>query len=118
MARRRRTASVLIQAGFPPRFGHPWIANPWISLAVDMAKIGFEAQQVIAMRLAKIASGRRDSQAEIERMTSEKPAALIGAQLAAATALAGGGKDHEAARKALRVYGKAVRANHRRLSRS
>jgi len=49
-------------------------------------------------------------------MLSEKPAAFTNAHLAAATALAKGSKDHVAAKKALRVYRRAVRINLRRLN--
>jgi len=44
-------------------------------------------------------------------------AAFTNAHLAAAAALAKGSKDHVAAKQALRVYRKAVRANLRRLRR-
>ena len=51
------------------------------------------------------------------RMASEKPAAFLDAHLAGASALARGSKDHVAAKRAVGVYRKKVRANLRRLRR-
>ncbi len=69
------------------------------------------------LRLAKLGRGAGDLPQEIQRMTSEKPAAFANAHLAAAAALARGNKDYIAAKQALRVYRRAVRANLRRLRR-
>ena len=91
--------------------------NPWLALAFDSSKMATEAQQVILLRLRKLGCGAVDCQQEIQLMTSEKPAAFTNAHLAAAAALAKGSKDHVAAKQALRVYRKAVRANLRRLRR-
>jgi hypothetical protein len=88
---------------------------PLARLAADVMGLGIEAQQVIALRLAAMASGR-GSRAEWVRMVAEKPAASLRAQMAAAMVLGSGGKGHIAARKALKVYSNAVRANRRRLT--
>jgi hypothetical protein len=92
------------------------VFNSWFALAYEAAQLGFDAQRVITLRLMRLASGGASAQTEAKRMISEKPAALLEAQIAAATAL-GGGKRNSAAKKALGVYKKRVRTNRRRLSR-
>src|SRR5215217_3367459 len=47
----------------------------WIKLTGDMALLGMEAQQVIGMRLMRIAAGGRGARFERGRMVSEKIAA-------------------------------------------
>jgi hypothetical protein len=91
--------------------------NPWLGVAFDAAQMATEAQQVIWLRLMKVSSGARDVRDEIRLMTGEKPAAFLDAHVAAASAFASGSKDHVAARRALAVYRKKVRANLRRLRR-
>jgi hypothetical protein len=90
--------------------------NPWIALTLRTFQLGFEAQSVIALRMMRLASGDARGQAELNRMVVEKIAALGEAQMAAATAIMNGHKDHVVARKALSVYRKRVRENRRRLS--
>lgn len=108
-----RNGRRLTKAFFPSR-----IRSPWAALAFDAAKLGLEAQQVIALRLAKIASGHRDSGAEVKRMISEKPLAFAKAQTQMAIALTRGVKEHVAARKGMRILAKTVRANRKRLTRT
>jgi hypothetical protein len=91
--------------------------RPWVALAFDSARMATEAQQVMLLRLTRLGCGAGDSRQEIQRMTSEKPGAFANAHLAAAVALAKGSKDHVAAKQALRIYRRAVRANLRRLQR-
>jgi hypothetical protein len=107
-ARTRR----LTKALFPSR-----IRNPWAALAFDAVKLGLEAQHVIALRIAKIASGHRESSAEVKRMIAEKPPAFAKAQTQMTIALSQGAKEHAAARKAVRILTNTVRANRRRLTR-
>jgi len=59
-----------------------------------------------------------DADAESRRMVSEKIAAAAAAQVAAATALAASKGIEAAASAALAPVKRAVRANHRRLSRA
>jgi hypothetical protein len=66
--------------------------------------------------MIRLASGDVRGQAELNRMVVEKIAALAEAQVAAATAMMNGHKDHVIARKALTVYRRHVRDNRRRLS--
>lgn len=93
------------------------IWNPWLALASQAALVGWEAQQVIALRLMRIAGGGASGQAEAERMVTEKFAAAVEAQAAAVAGVIEGGSAHRAGKKALGVYKKRVRANRRRLSR-
>jgi hypothetical protein len=107
-----RTRRRLTKALFPSR-----IRSPWAALAFDAVKLGLEAQHVIALRLTKIASGHRDSSAEVRRMIAEKPPAFAKAQTQMTTALSRGIQEHVAVRKAMRILTKTVRANRRRLTR-
>jgi hypothetical protein len=107
-----RTRRRLTKALFPSR-----IRSPWAALAFDAVKLGLEAQHVIALRIAKIASGHRESSAEVKRMIAEKPPAFAKAQTQMTIALSQGAKEHVAARKAVRILTKTVRANRRRLTR-
>ncbi len=81
----------------------------WMKLTSDMALLGLEAQQVIGMRLARIAAGRRGARFENERMVTEKIAA---AQEAAMSLMTGGSPE-----KVVRRYRTNVRKNKARLSR-
>jgi hypothetical protein len=92
--------------------------NPWVVLTMRAFQLGIEAQNVIALRMLRLASGDVRGQAELNRMVVEKIAAAAEAQVAAATALLDGHKDHVIAGKALTVYKKRVRANRKRLSES
>ena len=88
--------------------------NPFL----DAARLGLEAQRVIVLRLGRIAGGGTAAQAECRHMVSEKVAAAAAAQSAAAAALARGKSIEAAAKLALQPVERAVRANHRRLSRA
>jgi hypothetical protein len=81
-------------------------------------QVGFESQRVIAMRLARISAGGASAKAECQRMVSEKVSAAAAAQAAATAALFGGKGLERAATAALAPVKRAVRANHRRLSRA
>jgi hypothetical protein len=74
-------------------------------------QIGFEAQNVIALRMLRIAPGGARAEAEASRMLTEKMLAAGEAQVAATTAVMKGHKEHVVAGKTLAVYGKRVRAN-------
>ena len=89
--------------------------NPW-AYSLDLARLGFAAQQVVALRMLRLAAGGAVAQREAQRMILEKGAALIAAQMAAAAALAGG-RSHTAAARALRPYKRAVSRNRQRLVR-
>jgi hypothetical protein len=90
--------------------------SAWCALSVQTARLGWEAQNVIALRLIRMAAQRPGSQAEARRMVTEKVAALTEAQAAANAAFIKGGKSHRVAKEVLGVYKKRVRANRRRLT--
>lgn len=91
--------------------------NPWLTFSLKAFQLGVEAQNVVALRMMRLATGGAGAEVEMSRMILEKAAAIAEAQFAAATAAAAGKADHVIASKALTVFRKRVRANRRRLSR-
>jgi hypothetical protein len=88
--------------------------NPWSRIGFSAWSLGLEASSVIALRMLKIASGGKDSEAEARRMINEKIEAGLSLQRKALT----GGLGlipHSAATKTLAHYRRKVRANRRRL---
>jgi hypothetical protein len=81
----------------------------WFGLTVDAWRLGFEAQQVIGLRMLKIAAGGAAAEAELTRMVLEKAAAFSEATVTLAT----GGSPT----RVLRRFRTHVRANQRRLNR-
>jgi len=81
----------------------------WMRFSRDMTLLGLEAQEVVALRLLRLAEGGRAAEAEANRMVDEK----VSAFLEAANTLASGGAAEEVVRKLRR----RVRANGRRLRR-
>ena len=75
----------------------------------DAALLSFEAQQVIALRMMKLAMGGQKAQAEASRMVTEK----VLASMTAAGTLMTGGSGHVVMAQVRR----RVRSNSRRLSR-
>jgi hypothetical protein len=92
--------------------------SDWCALSLQTAKLGWEAQGVMALRVMRMATQPARSQTEARRMVTEKVAALGEAQAAAVAAVMKGGKNHRVAKKVLGVYKKRVRANRRRLTRT
>jgi hypothetical protein len=90
---------------------------PW-KLWTDAWQVGLDAQEVIAMRLARLSAGGTAAITECRRMVPEKVAAAAAAQAAAAAALVAGKGLGTAATAALAPVKRAVRANHGRLSRA
>jgi hypothetical protein len=87
--------------------------NAWLSLSFQAVRLGWDAQNVMALRFIRLADGGASSQSEAYLMVTEKVAAL-----AEATAVAiKGGKGNEVAKMVLNVYQKRVRRNKHRLSR-
>jgi hypothetical protein len=79
-----------------------------------MWRAGFEAQQVIGLRLAKIAGGGVAATTEMNRMVSEKMAAALEAQhMAAAAALTGAAGQIPS--RTVALYRRKMRANRNRL---
>jgi hypothetical protein len=82
----------------------------WMDFAFDSALLCAEAQEVMGLRLTKIASGGVHAEREARRMVAEKSIAFADA---AASLAAGASMD-----KVVRHYRNIVRANKRRLTRS
>jgi hypothetical protein len=81
----------------------------WWKLGLDATLLAMESQQVIGLRMAKLAAGGRAAEAEAHRMVSEK----IAAANEAALLMAMGGSTA----KVVAGYRRKVRANARRLAR-
>jgi hypothetical protein len=86
----------------------------WLRLSLDVWRAGLEAQQVIGLRLAKLARGGAAALAEMNRMVSEKADAALEAQHRAAKSMLIGNSSQIPART-LALYRSKMRANRRRL---
>jgi hypothetical protein len=93
------------------------LLDPWVALTFKTLRLGFEAQNVIALRMMRFAAGGARGQSEARRMVSEKIATGVEAQATAVSAVIAGHRDTVVAGKVFRVFQKRVRANKRRLSR-
>ena len=82
----------------------------WFSLMMENATLAVEAQQVMALRITKLAAGGAGAQTEATRMISEK----VVAYAEASTMLALG----KSPQTVMRRYRTRVRANSRRLTAS
>jgi hypothetical protein len=78
--------------------------NPWM----DMLLLAAESQQVIALRMMKLAAGGTSANDEVQLMTSEKVTAMTEA---GAKLMAGGSAD-----SVVSDYRRKVRANIKRLT--
>ena len=88
-----------------------------LSFYFKSALLAFEAQQVVALRMLRLAAGRALAQRELQRMTLEKMMAATEAATAAAFAMAAGKSGLGITHDALRGYSARVRRNRRRLAR-
>jgi hypothetical protein len=88
----------------------------WVDLSSQAALMGLEAQQVIALRLMRLAAGGALAESEASRMITEKVEAFSEAQAATAIATMKGHNSNQVAKKALGVYRKRIRRNRRRLT--
>ena len=79
----------------------------FMRLGYDMTMLGIESQQVIALRLTRIALGGPAAERETRRMVSEKATAAVETGLHLAS---GGGPD-----KVVSSYRRKVQANRDRL---
>jgi len=88
---------------------------PWATMAFQSTMLAIEANQVITMRLTKMALGGPDVKREAELMVSEKLETMAqGGQMMMMAAL--GGQHDLGADKVMRLYRRKVRANRKRLS--
>ena len=92
---------------------HPKSTADWTGLMFDTSQLWADAATVVALRSWRLMAGGASAQRELEQMFTEK--AEAGFEFAGA--LAGGlvNSPEAATRKALSVYGRHVRANHKRL---
>src|SRR5450432_1532259 len=88
--------------------------NPWFSLSMDAMRLGFEAQSVIGLRLAKAAWGGAAAQDEAHLMVCEKAQAVLDDQVVLATSVMSG-QGHLGPARAVALYRRRVKANQRRL---
>jgi hypothetical protein len=86
------------------------------TLSLDAFALSLEAQQVIALRMAKFAMGADPGGHEARRMVAEKASAAVEAHVGLVRALATGDVA-DAPGRTLALYRRKVRANRRRLSR-
>ncbi len=89
--------------------------NPWLAITRDAARLAFDAQSVVALRLARLVRGGKKGRAEAHRMVAEKAEALMQAQAAAAKAMLAGAQAPAIMHKTIDIYGRRVRRNRRRL---
>jgi hypothetical protein len=92
------------------------LLNPWLALTFKTIQLGFDAQNVIALRMLRFATGDARAQNELRRVVAEKIESAAEVQGTAISAIITGHKDAVAG-KVLRVLKKRVHANKRRLSR-
>jgi hypothetical protein len=89
--------------------------NEWFALSARTARLCWDAQAVMLLRVSRMAAGGAWAEAEAQRMIFEKAFTLAEAHTAATAMAAKGGKDGRIAKKVLGVYGRRVRRNKRRL---
>jgi hypothetical protein len=88
---------------------------PWLSLGLQTAKLAMEAQQVVTLRMARLAAGGPNAYREATRMVTEKVAAF-GAAQSVILGGASGNKNGQSSKRVLALYRRRVAANKRRLS--
>ena len=91
--------------------------NAWLRLGWQSWALGLEASSVIALRTMKLAAGGAAAEAEAGRMVAEKARAALELQTMFLTGAMGLTAPAMAART-MRHYGRKVRANRRRLTKS
>jgi hypothetical protein len=94
--------------------------NPWLAFPFQAARLGWEAQNVMALRLMRLAGGGAAGQPQAHLTGTEKVAAKVAAPAkahAAGTAVAVKSRNgRDVAKKVTRGHKKRVRGNKRRLS--
>jgi hypothetical protein len=90
--------------------------NPWMAFSFHAARLGWECQNVIALRWLRLIGGGAKAKSEAKLLVAEKVEALAHAQVAAVGEAIKGASGAKIATSALKVYKKRVRANKRRLS--
>ncbi len=90
--------------------------NPWLALGFQAARLTFEAQTVIMLRMMRVAGGGEGGAREMREMVPDKLEALAEAGAAMASASMAGDNFPEVANRVMKVYEKRVGRNRRRLS--
>ena len=90
--------------------------QPWLSLAINASRLAFETQQVIALRMARLAHGGSSRDREARLMISEKIDTLREAGFAASLLALTGRGAPAIATDVIRRYRDRVRSNAKRLS--
>jgi hypothetical protein len=85
--------------------------------AFELARLGFDAWTVIGLRALRVGRGGRAASLEAQRMTVEKTAAMLEAQVAMAMALTSRSSPRAITRKSLAPYRRRIKANRSRLMR-
>jgi len=88
---------------------------PWLSLVKSGTRLAADAQQVIALRLARPATGGPKATREASLLVSEKVKTLADSQRLIVSAVARGKAD-KAGQQVLGLYRRRVSANKKRLS--
>lgn len=88
-----------------------------LSLFFDLARLAFEANMVVGLRMMKLAVGDSKAIRESHLMVTEKLQAAAAIMIDSAFAFASGKSMDAISRKTVSHYRRKVRANHRRLSR-
>lgn len=84
----------------------------------DLSRLAFEANFVIGLRMMKLAAGGQEAAAEAQLMVMEKVRTANALALDNAFALAAGKSLHSVGKSSIAKYRRAVKANHRRLTRT
>jgi hypothetical protein len=79
------------------------VLNPWFAMLFQAARLGWEAQTVIALRWMRLADGDSAGHSESRRMDTEKRAALTEAHTAEATVAIKSGNAPAVAKKVATV---------------
>jgi hypothetical protein len=91
--------------------------DDWLTLSVQMMKLGIESQFVIMQRLFCLQAGGVLAHNEAQRMVSEKTIAAASEAFAMNLALSTGHRPLSAIHSTVKSYRKKVAANRRRLGR-
>src|SRR3984893_13885060 len=90
--------------------------NPWFALGLQTARLAWEAQTVVALRMMRLAAGGAPSEVEARLLVSEKMDVLAEAGAVAASIAVSGGSGHKVAKGVPNGYKKRGDRQRRRQS--
>ena len=90
--------------------------NPWFAFSLQAARLGWETQNVMAIRLMRLAGGGAEDQSETHHIGAEKAAPLDKGPTPRSPVEVKGGNGRGATRKVRQVPKKRIRANKRAVS--